>query len=110
MNSPLTLASQLGTRFQDQRLLRSERAGLLREGTISGVQDRYNLSVPSVFCVLLGRQPCRKINEISLLIQTVNRRVPGSSPGRGANPPESRLALHCEGCQGQNSRGPRFVC
>ena len=35
--------------------------------------------------MLSGRQPCRNINEIHLLIQTVNRRAAGSSPARGAN-------------------------
>ena len=49
------------------------------------VQDRYNFSVPNVILRLLGRQPCRKINEIPLPSLPWAQEVPGSNPGAPTN-------------------------
>src|SRR2546427_4705811 len=47
-------------------------------------QNEYKIGTTSAFrarfCVLLGCQPCRKINELPLPLQPVTHEVAGSSP------------------------------
>src|SRR5439155_3960200 len=57
----------------------------VREGTISRVQDRYNLSVPSVLLRAFGSPTVPQHQRDTLTHPDVNRRAAGSSPARGAN-------------------------
>jgi hypothetical protein len=69
-----------------------ERPVPLRRREIFQVQAQYNLSVPNeIFSHL--RLPTVPQSQRDTFIQSaVNRRVPGSSPGRGANPFNLELA------------------